>query len=110
MGVLKGLLDKGLIDMDEYQDLAEEFSDEFFTWRHELDPESLDRIIDELEDIGAFEAAEELTMNMLDLMCFWHDEILDKFGVEVYYDPKVDRWRDWYTGQFVRDPTYWVRD
>jgi hypothetical protein len=110
MGILKDLLDKGLIDIDEYVELAEEFFDDFMEWRHNLDPRSAMEVIDMLEDLGAYDLAADLTENLLNCMVFWHDELLEKKGIDVYYDPYVDRWRDWETGQFRSVSTYWVRD
>jgi hypothetical protein len=110
MGILKDLLDKGLISQDDYTVLANEFTDEFFGWRHNLDPRDLDRIIDMLEELGAKDLAEDLTENLLKCTLFWHDELLEKKGIDVYYDPYVRRWRDWETGRFVAVSTYWVRD
>jgi len=110
MGILKDLLDKGLIDIDEYEELVEELFDDFMEWRHNLDPRSVHEVIKMLEDLGAYDMAEDLTEHLLKCIVFWHDELLEKKGIEVYYDPLVDRWRDWATGHFRSVSTYWVRD
>jgi len=110
MGILKDLLNKGFIEEETYEELVENLEEEWLLWRHNLDPSSLNKIIEELEEIGAYDLAEQLTETLVEHIVYWHDLILEETGREVYYDPKVDRWRDWNTGQFVSVHTWEVRD
>jgi hypothetical protein len=110
MGKLKELVDKGLLTQDDYDELQEDFEDLGYIWRHEIDPESIQSLIEQLEEIGAYDAAERLTEDLLESMVYWTWKAEEVYGVEVYYDPKVNRWRDWNTGEFVSSPVFWVRD
>jgi hypothetical protein len=106
MGLLRDAVNLGYITLDQYDDMAEEWSDLGYDARHLGDVEALQSMMNDFLDLGFLDLAEAVFVQY-DAAISFYEEL---YGYSVYYDIGVSRWRDVSTGKFVVDPYEWVRD
>lgn len=106
MGVLKDAVNLGYITLDEYEDLADEWSGYGYDARHSGNVESLEKMMIDFLDLGFEDLASAVFTEFNSAISFYEE----LYGYSIYYDVGVTRWRDVDTGRFVVDPYEWIRD
>lgn len=106
MGLLKDAVNLGYITLDEYNDLAEEWSSYGYDSRHYGNAEALQNMMQDFLDLGFLDLAEAV-FAQFNASVGYYEELYD---YNIYYSPASQRWHDVTTGQFVSDPYEWVRD
>jgi hypothetical protein len=106
MGLLKDALNLGLITLDQYEDLSEEWSDLGYEARHYGDVESLQAMMQDFLDLGFTDLASAVYTEF-DSAINYYEEL---YGYTIYYEVDSKRWRDEATGKWVKDPYEWIRD
>jgi hypothetical protein len=106
MGLLRDAVNLGYITLDQYNDLAEEWSNYGYDARHYGNVESFQKMMIDFLDLGFLDLAAACADDMYAAVDYY-ESVLD---YSAYYDFGCSRWRDNTTGQFIRDPYSWVRD
>jgi len=106
MGLLRDAVNLGLITLDEYEDLAAEWSEYGYDARHYGNVESLEKMMIDFLDLGFLDLADAVAEQYYSAIDFYEEA----YDYTMYYDSGVARWRDVDTGRFVPDPYEWVRD
>jgi len=106
MGILKDAVNLGYITLDQYEDMAEEWSSLGYDARHNGDVEALQSMMVDFLDLGFLDLAEAV-FDQYNAAISFYEEL---YGFSIYYDIGISRWRDVSTGQFVIDPYEWIRD
>jgi len=106
MGLLKDALNLGLITLDQYEEMSDEWEDLGYDARHYGDVEALEKMMGDFLDLG-FEDLAGAVFDQYDAAIGYYEEL---YGYSIYYDIGCTRWRDVETGQFVKDPYDWIRD
>jgi hypothetical protein len=106
MGLLRDAVNLGYITLDQYDDMAEEWSDLGYDARHLGDVEALQSMMNDFLDLGFLDLAEAV-FTQYDASISFYEEL---YGYSIYYDIGVSRWRDVSTGKFVADPYEYIRE
>lgn len=106
MGLLRDAVDLGYITLDEYEDLAQDWSDMGYDARHYGEVEQIQNMAMDFLDMGFEDLAESATQEMFEAI----DHYEELYEYEIYYELDIKRWRDTATGRFVSDPYEWIRD
>ena len=100
MGVLREALDRGLISLEEYQSLDEDWKDWGYAAGVFGDVEAMQKMIGDLEEFGLTDLAEE-AISLYEETVYYYE---GKSGFTVWYDSNVERWREVDSGRFTDDP------
>ena len=106
MGLLKDAVNLGYITLDEYNDMADDWSDLGYEARHYGDTEALQSMVQDFLDLG-FEDLATLAFEQFDSSISFYEA---EYGYSIYYEINSKRWRDVESGRFVKDPYEWIRD
>ena len=106
MGLLKDAVDLGYITLDQYNDLASEWSSYGYDTRHYGDVESLQNMLQDFLDLGFLDIVDTIAGEYYSAIDYW--ESLSDYTI--YYETDSKHWRSSETGQYVNDPYEWIRD
>lgn len=106
MGLLKDAVNLGYITLDQYDNMADEWSNYGYDARHSGDVEALEGMMQDFLDLGFLDLASAVFDEYNAAISFYEET----YDYSIYYDIGVTRWRDVATGQFVADPYQWIRD
>jgi hypothetical protein len=106
MGLLKDAVNLGYLTLDDYNDLAEEWSDLGYDARHSGDVEALQKMMMDFLDYGILDLASAVADQYFAAIDFYEDA----YGYTIYYNSADTRWHDTVTHQYVKDPYEWIRD
>lgn len=106
MGLLKDAMDLGYINQDQYDDLAETWSDYGYDERHYGEVESMQKMMEDFMELGFEDLVEKISEEWFKAI----DHYEKLYNYEIFYSPASERWHNTATGQFVSDPYEWIRD
>jgi hypothetical protein len=106
MGFLKDAMNLGYITLDEYNDMAEEWSDLGYNARHLGDVEALQKMMNDFLDLGFLDLADAVFTEYNAAISFY-EELYD---YSIVYDIGISRWRDVESGKFIIDPYQFIRE
>jgi hypothetical protein len=105
MGFLRDALNLGYITLDQYDDMAEEWSELGYRARDMGDVEAFQKMMEDFLDLGFLDLAEAVYLEYDRAIAFYED-----MYPSIYYDIGLSRWRDVSSGKFVIDPYETIRE
>jgi hypothetical protein len=106
MGLLRDALDLGLLTLDQYEDISEDWSDWGSGARHYGEVEDIQHMVEDFLDLGFEDLAEEATLLWFEAIGYYEE----LYEYTIFYSPTSERWHNVETGEFVSDPYEWIRD
>jgi hypothetical protein len=106
MGFLKDAVNLGYITLDEYNDMALEWSQMGYDARHYGNVEEFQGMLQDMLDLGFLDLADAIATEMYAAIDYYEAQS----DYSIFYSVASQRWHDVETGQFVRDPYSWIRD
>lgn len=106
MGLLSDALNQGLINMDEYDELSETWEDYGYNTRHFGDVFSLQKIVEDLAELGFADLAETAFQQYDEAITYYYT--VNEGTID--WNSTAKRWYNTKNGQFVANPYDWIRD
>lgn len=106
MGLLKDALNLGYINLDDYNDLAQSWSDYGYDARHYGAVDAFQAMTEDLSAMGFSDLAETAFQEMQDSIEHYQTE----YDYTIAYDSEIGAWYSLETNEYIPDPYEWIRD
>jgi hypothetical protein len=106
MGLLNDALQLGLITQDQYNDMAEYWTQLGRDAKNMGDTEAFQKMTYDFLDLGFLDLADACAQEMLASIDYY--ETL--YGGLIVYEMQSSHWKSTVTGQYIIDPYQWIRE
>ena len=106
MGLLKDAVDLGYINLDEYNDLAKDWSDYGYDARHEGAADAFQAMTEDLAEMGFADLANKAFDEMQNSI----EHYQGIYDYTIAYDTEIGSWYSLETNEFIPNPYEWMRD
>lgn len=99
-------MDLGYININEYNDLAESWSDYGYDARHYGASDAFQAMVEDFAQMGFSDLADKAFSEMQDAI----DHYQALYDYTIAYDSDIGAWYSLETNEFIPDPYEWMRD